>query len=364
MENDVLSRVYYNPERAGSFSGVRALSRAAGTSEKVARDWLSKQLTYTLHKGVRQRFTTRPYRTNKMDSQWQADLVEMIPYANVNRGYKYLLTVIDIFSRYAWARPIKSKRPRNVIRAFESIFQQEGRKCKVLQTDQGKEFENREFQHFLNVHDVKFFTVKSLFKAALVERLNRTIKTRMWRYFTHTGQYRWLEVLPKLIYSYNASVHRVIGIAPQDVNVENEIDLWSKQQQRYPQKVGSSALRDKHPVFQVGDHVRISKYKSIFDKGYLPNWTEEVFTISRVIKTPKIRRKYSGPTQYKIRDERGEEIEGSFYGTELQKIVPPERFRVERVIRRRMVRGRPQYLVQWMGYGPEFNSWVDEVEDM
>jgi hypothetical protein len=151
-------------------------------------------------------------------------------------------------------------------------------------------------------------------------------------------------------------------MAPQDVNLENEIDLWSKQQQRYPQKV---SLRDKHPgPLQVGDYVRISKYKSIFDKGYLPNWTEEVFTVSRVIKTPKIRQRYSGPLQYKIRDERGEEIEGSFYGFELQKVSPPERFRVERVIRRRRVQGRLQYLVKWMGYGPEFNSWVDDLEDL
>ncbi len=195
-----------------------------------------------------------------------------------------------------------------------------------------------------------------------MERLNRTIKTRMWRYFTHTGRYRWLEVLPKLIQSYNGSVHRVIGMAPQDVNEENEMDLWSKQQKRYPQKV---SLRDKHPgPLQVGDHVRISKYKSIFDKGYLPNWTDEVFTVSRVIKTPKIRKRYGGPLQYKIRDVRGEEIEGSFYGFELQKVSPSERFRVERIIRRRMVRGRLQYLVKWLGYGPEFNSWVDGVDNL
>jgi transposase InsO family protein len=164
MENDVLGGVYYNPESVGSFSGVRTLSKATGTSLKAARDWLNKQMTYTLHKGARKRFVTRPYRTNKIDSQWQADLVEMIPYSNVNRGYKYLLTVIDIFSRYAWARPLKSKRPKNIVTAFESIFQESGRKCKVLQTDQGKEFENREFQHFLNLHDVKFFTVKSYLK--------------------------------------------------------------------------------------------------------------------------------------------------------------------------------------------------------
>ena len=264
-----------------------------------------------------------------------------------------------MFSRYAWARAIKTKKGEEIVRAFQSIFQE--RKCKSLQTDQGKEFENRQFQHFLNVHDVKFFTVKSQFKAALAERFNRTLKSRMWRYFTYTGRHRWLEVLPKLMQSYNASVHRSIGVAPKDVTIENEMNLWEKQQTRGPQNV---TLKDVHTILKVGDHVRITKYKYLFDKGYLPNWTEEVFTISRVIETPKIERHYAGPVQYKIRDENNEEIDGSFYGFELQKVEAPERYRIEKIIRRHVVHGEQQYFVKWMGYGPQFNSWVTDIEDI
>src|SRR5271154_3050663 len=166
-----------------------------------------------------------------------------------------------------------------------------GRKPKVLQTDNGKVFENREFQHMLNEHEIKFFTVKSQFKAAVVERFNRTLKSKMWRYFTYTGRRSWLEVLPQLMRSYNASVHRSIGIAPNDVNNDNEMELWEQQQAKGPQHV---TQRDVHPNLKVGDTVRISKTKKVFDKGYLPNWPEEVFTVTKVIKTPKIEPLFAG----------------------------------------------------------------------
>lgn len=146
MDDDARLRdVYYEPAKAGSFGSVKALSEATGVSLARTKLWLSKQLTYTLHKGARRRYVTRPYRTNKIDAQWQADLVEMIEFHNVNDGYRYLLTVIDIFSSYAWARPIRSKSAADVTSAFRSILLQDRRKPKKLQTDNDREFENAPF---------------------------------------------------------------------------------------------------------------------------------------------------------------------------------------------------------------------------
>ena len=357
MEDDRLRR-YYDPSLPGSFGGVNALAKLAGTSYKTAKDWLSNEFTYTLHRQARKRYVTRPYRTNKIDAQFQADLVEMQEFATVNDGYRYMLTVIDIFSRYAWARALKSKGAQDVVDAFRDILS-EGRIPRSLQSDSGKEFENRRFQHLLNEHNIKFFTVHSPHKAAIVERFNRSVKGKMHKYFTYTGSHRWIDVIQQLVQSYNAPVHRSIGIAPVNVNQDNEMDIWMAQQTRGPQRV---TLRDKHPEFAVGDSVRISHAKKVFDKGYLPTWTDQVYTISRIIKTPKIETQFAGPVQYIIKDYYGEEILGAFYGFELQKITPPERFRVERVIRQRVRRGRVQYFVKWMGYGPEFNSWVNELE--
>ena len=364
MDDDTLQQrlrdVYYEPANAGSFGSVKALSAASGVSLQKTRMWLSKQLTYTLHRGARKRYVTRPYRTNKIDAQWQTDLVEMIEFHNVKDGYRYLLTVIDLFSRYAWARPIRTKSAADVTAAFRSVLSQDRRKPKKLQTDNGREFENAVFQLMLRNNGINFFTISSAYKAAVVERFNRTLKAKMWKYFTHTGSHRWLDVLPRLILSYNASNHRSIGMPPSQVNYQNEMQLWEKQQNKGPQKV---TQRDNHSVLELGDTVRISHVKKVFNKGYLPGWTDQVYTISRVIRTPKIEPEFSGPLQYIIRDNNGEDVRGAFYGFELQKVTPPEMFRVQEVIRQR-VRARDgvrEYFVRWMGYGEEFISLVTDI---
>src|SRR5438552_7540269 len=276
----------------------------------------------------------------------------MIPYAAVNDEYKYMLTVIDLFNRFAWAKPIKDKTGKAVKRAFQEIFAL-GRKCQRLQTDEGREFDNRHVQRLLTRENIKFFTVKSQFKAAVCKRFNRTLKSKMWRYFTRRGSYRWIDVLPELMTAYNASKHRSIGMAPRDVNAEVEHELWIKQEAKGPQKVTG---REPKTKFLVGDEVRLSKAKKVFEKGYLPNWTEEIFTISRVLGTT--------PIQYKVRDYRNEEIDGSFYGAELQKVIKPEHYAIERIIRMKRVRGRTRYFVKWTGFCDDHNSWVDDVVDL
>ena len=303
-----MEKLYYDARNPGSFGGVDRFARAANIKHKDAQKLLSNEKVYTLHKPARKRFDTRPYKTSGIDYHWQADLVEMIPYASVNKNYKYMLTVIDIFSRYAWAKPLKNKTGYDVRNAFEQIFKESGRKPSKLQTDQGKEFENSTFQAFLKKHGIAFFTLTSVYKAAYAERFNRTIKSRLWRYFTHVGNYKWLDVLPDLVNSYNASRHRSIGIAPNEVNKTNEFQLWEKQEDLPPQKV---TLRNVTKVFKIGDHVKISiSNKNVFAKGYVANFSSETFIISRVL--------YTEPIQYKLKNFAGEEVTGSWYAAELQ----------------------------------------------
>ena len=222
---------YYSPDSIGSFGGAKSLAQAAGTSVKAADSWLSTQMVCTLHKPARTRDVTRLYTTNKIDSQWQSDLVEMIEFQDQNDEYKYLLTVIDIFSRHAWARALKSKSALDVTAAFQNIISGP-RKCQTLQTDNGKEFENATFQRLLRENNIKFFTISSVYKAELVERWNRTLKSKMWKYFTHTGRHRWVDVLPRLVATYNKTVHRSIGIALDDVTYDNEMHLWTSEDLR------------------------------------------------------------------------------------------------------------------------------------
>ena len=109
MGDAELNNVYYNAESAGDFGGVDHLRRAANSRRNETEEWLKRQRTHTLHKPARFRYNTRPYKTAGIDQQWQADLVEMIPYEEINNGYTYMLTVIDLFSRFAWAVPIMNK---------------------------------------------------------------------------------------------------------------------------------------------------------------------------------------------------------------------------------------------------------------
>jgi transposase InsO family protein len=345
---EAAEQVYYDTRHPAAFGGVDRLQRAV-KQKKEAQAWLSGQRVYTLHKPARKRFNTRRYKVAGLHMLWQADLVEMIPYADENDGYNYLLTVIDVFSRYAWARPLKRKTGAAVTEAFQDIFQQNGIIPSKLQTDQGKEFENAIFQSFLRQHRIAFFTIKSQFKAALVERFNRTLKEKMWRYFTHVGNYRWLGVLQDFIYGYNNAKHRSIEMSPSEVNDKNAYDLWLKQEGLAPAQV---TLRNPRlPELNVGDYVRLSKAKQVFAKGYLPSWTEEIFQVAAVLDNFQ-------PVQYAVNDYGGNIIQGSFYRAELQKVKKPDTYMIEAILReRKKSGGRMQYLVKWLGYGSEHNTW-------
>src|SRR2546428_14120488 len=110
MEDQILSEIYYNPSNPAGYGGVSALSKESGIALKSVEEWLKKQSAYTLHKPARKRYMTRPYRTSGINHLWQVDLADMQPYAKDNDGYRYIMTVIDVFSRKGWAEPIKTKK--------------------------------------------------------------------------------------------------------------------------------------------------------------------------------------------------------------------------------------------------------------
>src|SRR3977135_763534 len=344
MDNLTLRQIYYNPEHPAAFGVVSALVRASVLSHAIVQEWLKNQLSYNIHKPARKRYSTRHYVTSGINHQWQADLVDKQAFAQSNDGFKYILTVIDMFSRRAWAEAVKSKNTGNMIAAFLNIFES-GEKPIKLQSDQGFEFESPAMKKFFAEHGIEQFSVKSQFKAAMVERFNRTLKTKMWRFFTHNNTRRWLDVLPQLITGYNKSYHRSIKTTPNGVNEDTEIEMWLLNEPI--EKSHKSKIR-------VGSTVRLSKAKNVFEKGYLPNWTEEVFTVSRVLNTT--------PPQVKVTDYSGVEIQGSFYIQEVQQVDKPEEYRVEKVIQTRRVNNKKQYLVKWLGYPDKFNEWVAEDE--
>src|SRR6267154_547462 len=223
MDNEM--KVYFNPGLPGSFGGVNALSKAS--NRKKVKDWLSGQDAYTLHKPVRRKFKRRRTICVGMDHLWQIDLADLSSLAQHNDGFKFLLTCIDCFSRYAWVVPIKSKHATIVTEAFSSLLID--RRPTYVQSDKGSEFINSTFQSFLKSENIRFYTSENDdIKCALVERFNRTLKTRMWRYFTYSNSLRYIDVLPSLVKSYNETIHSSIKMAPSLVTVHNESKLRKK----------------------------------------------------------------------------------------------------------------------------------------
>ena len=218
-------------------------------------------------------------------------------FSKQNKGINYLLTVIDVFSKFAWALPLKAKTGKQMIELFGKLFKE--RKPKKLWTDAGKEFMNKEFKTFLNDNNIELYQTYNEGKAVVIERWNRTLKEKMWRHFTETKSNKYLDILPKLVNQYNNTYHNTIKMTPTEGSmVENKHKI------NY-----ISTITKEKPKFKIGDRVRIYKYKKQFSKGYETNWTEEIFVISEIMKT--------SPITYKIKDLNGEDIVGSFYKQEL-----------------------------------------------
>lgn len=302
-----------------------------------------------IHKYTRINFPRRHVVMRDIDDLWQADLIDMQSVSKINNGYNYILAVIDSFSKYAWAIPLKSKNKDLVIEAFQSLLQK-GRIPKNLQTDHGTEFYNDKFKKMINLHNINHYSTYSTKKASIVERFIRTLKNKLFKEFSLQGSYKWMKgLLDKIIKIYNNSIHRTIGMSPAQVGKNNKDSILERYNKTYNSeyysKKGSSKLKN-------GDFVRISKYKGIFEKGYTPNWSTEIFKIIQVQK--------SNPVTYLIEDMRHRPILGAFYKQELQKTQHPDVYLVEKVLKRK---GNKLY-VKWLGFPSEENSWIDKTNKL
>lgn len=235
-----------------------------------------RQLVNELHAPARKNFPRRHVIVRGYDDLWQADIVEMRPYARVNKGYNYILTVIDVLSKYVWVVPLKSKGGSDTADAIAEIIRDDARCPKNFQTDQGKEFYNANVQNLMKKHDINHYSTYSVMKASIVERFNRTLKNKMWKMFTLNGNYKWIDELSRLVEEYNTQKHRTIGMRPVDVTPAITDKLLN---------TVYSNVKIAPAKFKIGDSVRVSKFKTLFEKGYTPNWTTEVFEIVKIQKT-------------------------------------------------------------------------------
>jgi len=354
MSDEILKKLYYDPKTG--FCGINELVRKSGKSKEEVIKFLNSQDVFTLHKPLRKKFPRRKVYVHDIDQQWQADLVEMIPYHKENDGYRYLLTVIDIFSKYAWGIPIKFKNADEVVKAFNKIFKE--RKPNKIQTDNGTEFYNQKVQNIFKDYNIDHFSTISDLKASIVERFNRTLKEKMWRVFSYYDNKKWINIIDDLLKNYNNSLHSSIKMTPAEASDPRNKEIVHKnlfpENHKYVETSDSEPEKLKNESkFDIGDKVRMSKNKTRLHKGYTPNWTEEYFLICKIFDTD--------PYTYSIVDRLGEDITGRYYDHDLALYDKRDDiFKVEKIIKTRKKNGIKEHFVKWKGYPDKFNSWIEE----
>ena len=299
-----------------------------------------------------------------IDYQWDADLVDMVTYESANDGYKYILVGIDILSRHLWTRPLKNKQGAEVVRGFKDIFDGGERKPQKVRTDKGQEFKAKVLQKFFKDRGVDHFVTQNEVKAIYAERVIKTLKSRIMRYFTLKQTHRWIDVLDDFTDSYNKTYHRSIKTSPRSVNKANEVDIWITQYRPPDEKVdikteNNGKKKKKRRTrrlfkFKVGDHVRISQLRQLFEKEYDERWTGEVFVIRRRFTRQNF-------PQYELEDIEGKGIVGNFYQMELQKVHydPDASFKIEKVLKTRKRKGHEkESLIRWLHWPRKFDSWI------
>ena len=239
---------------------------------------------------------------------------------------------------------LPNSRRQTVVNGFQSILDT-GRSPEKLQTDKGTEFLNRNFQSFLKEKNIHFFTTNSKLKASVVERFNRTLKTRMWKYFTAKNNRVYIDILQDIVHGYNNSYHRSIGRAPASASLLNVGQVRKKLYGNSWTKPGRKFK------LNLGDQVRISNSRRTFKKGYHPSWTQEIFTVTKII--PRV------PPVYRLRDYAKDKIKGVFYAEELQKIHKSDDiYKIEKILAEKKENGK----VKVLGYDKKFNTWVPKSE--
>ena len=258
----------------------------------------NEQLTEELRKPIIRAFKKRKVYSAFTDNIWGADLADMQLISKFNKKFRFLLCVIDIFSKYAWVVPLKDKKCVSIVNAFQSILDDSKRKPNKIWVDKASKFYIRSMKSWLQDNDIAMYSTHNEGKSVVAERFIKTIKNKIYKYMTSISKNMYIDKLDDIVNEYNNTYHKTIKMKPIDVKDNTYINI-------------DKEVNDNDPKFKVGDHVRISKYKNIFAKGYTPNWSEEVFVIKEI--------KNTVPWPYIINDLNGEEIIGTFYETELQK---------------------------------------------
>jgi Integrase core domain len=311
-----MENIYYNQKNPAFLGNLEALFQQTKNtkSRNKIKTFLNTQRTHTLHAKIEKKFPRNHYNIYGANRLMEIDLIDLSKLKKINDNTTFLLAAIDVFSKKGFLEPLKTKSGLDVTKAFRKILQKTEKPPLTIQSDAGKEFKNQTFQKLLFHKGIQqnFNMTSSNFKNAVVERFIRTIKEKIFKFLTYSGQNRYIDALQDILNAYNNTVHSATKFKPNDVNESNTYMVYSNIKKRYGKNDKKQSI-----FFNEGDFVRVAIKQNIFGKGYTGSWSKEIFIVEKVI--------YKNPYHlYIISDLFGKRVEKKLYSKQIQKIhIPP-----------------------------------------
>jgi hypothetical protein len=307
--------------------------------------------SYSLHREYKKPRHQNPFFIYFAREQIQIDLIDISALQEWNDGTKFLLAVIDCFTKKAWIYPMTSKHGVKTKEALIKLLSEMGTPPHSMFFDRGREFVNDEVRNFLRARNIKILHPNSAEKAAIVERFNKSIQSLIYKFLTERQTYRYIDKLQQILSTYNNRGHRTLKfMTPNDAEKDrNWVHVRNALSEYYTK---FTSLKKKKHKFAIGDTVRIKIEKTKFGRGYHEQFKRELFKVIRINTRMPI-------TTYSIKSlDDGEEIKGSFYSNELQ-AQKGDVFKIEKVIKRRKQNGVDQIYVKWLDFSNAHNEWID-----
>lgn len=339
-----LERTYYSESSPAAFTGINNLARVTKRSRKDVEEFLHAQNVWSLHKPITRRFKRRKILAPGALQSFHIDLSDMQKLKRWNDGFSWILVAVDVGTRMMYAVPTKTKSASDILQALESVFSEFT--PTMVATDRGKEWYNSTVQSFFRQnHITHFSTFNDDVHCSIAEAGIKRLKMRLYKYFSHKGTNRYLEMLPKIVRSLNCTFIKSIGRAPKDMD-----DAAVIAQEAPPP-------RKEKPRFEVGDVVRISRAPKHFSKGYTQTHTHERFIVIAV-------HNHSDPPYYHLSALDGTHIRGCFYEQEMAICTAPEDnddfIRFEKIIAKRTINGQEESLIKVLGKKQQY--WIPSTD--
>jgi hypothetical protein len=354
-----LEQLYFDGSKVGSYSGATSFFRAArragiDVSRKQITDFLKSLSTYTQYRALRKKFPKRKIIPITFNREWQGDLADVSSLAPYNDNVKYLLFLIDIFSRQLRVVPLKSKNATSLLSALKQIFEHDA--CPtILFFDHEGCLETKEARETFERYGIQLFHGYTTPKAAFAERVVQTIMKKLSMALHKQNNFRYIEILPKLVSTYNETPHSALkGIAPNGINSKNEKRVWELIYRKERDKL--LPIKPVKCPFKKGTHVRISRIRSSpFEKASRnKNFSTEVFVIKNCVP-------YNPSCLHELATLQGEILEGKFYKYELVSCTKPKKdevYLIDKILKKKKRGKELYYLVRWKDFGVKDSSWV------